>query len=236
MNEQKLIKISAISAMLGVVIAIVSAMMGPRDLNFENIHQVLQTFKTNKELLKIHGLGVSLGALLILGGFIGLRWSLNNEAASPWARLGLAVAVVKTVIHLTGAMMGGSVIASFAEAYFIHGATSEALWVGRGLYIFYEALLAPTFLTLAACILLFGIAVLKSKRYPVWLGWVAFIPGIWTGIGWIVFVMTGPIDVSHVMMAFIPGFMLSMIWLFITGIFMLRPAQSSTQRSSVIVD
>jgi hypothetical protein len=225
-KEQKLMRIGAVCAISGVLMAMVSAMLGPRDLDFENIQTVLHTFYANIELLKIHGLGVSLGSLLILGGFAGLRWSLTDGLANVWARLGLLTAIVKTGIHLIGAMMGGSVIPSFAESYILMGETSDALWVGRGLYIYYEALLAPTFLTLAITILLFGMAVLYSEHYPVWLGWTAIAAGLWTAIGWIAFTIIGPIKAADVMLIFIPGFMLSMIWLFIVGVFMWRNAKT----------
>jgi hypothetical protein len=224
-KEQKLMRIGAACAIMGVLIATISAMLGPRDLNFDNIHVVLQTFDANFGQLKIHGLGVSLGTLLILGSFVGLRWSITNGSAEVWARLGLVAAIVKTGVHLTGAMMGGSVIPAFAGSYMLLGETSDALWVGRGLYIFYEALLAPTFLTLATTILLFGIAVLKADNYPVWLGWLAIGSSIWTAAGWIAFVVVGPIEAADVMLIFIPGFMMSMIWLFITGIYMWQNAK-----------
>jgi len=118
--------------------------------------------------------------------------------------------------------MGASVLPAFAESYMLQGETSEALWVGRGLYVFYEALLAPTFLTLATTIRLFGIAVLKADNYPGWSGCLAIVSGIRAAIGWIAFVVVGLIESADVMPVFIPGFMVSMIWLFIIGVLMWR--------------
>jgi hypothetical protein len=236
MNEEhKLLRTGSVCAMLGVTLATGSAMLGPMDLDSHNIITVLEFFGANTGQLKLHGLGVSLGTLLILGGFVAMQRSLSDGAAGAWARLGLASAVVMTVIHLAGAMMGGSVMPALAESYLqaLPEQSMNALWTGAGFYIFYEALLAPVFLTLSATMLLYGTAVVKSDRYPAWLGWAAIIPGMWVAAGWVGFVLAGPAGSAEVMPVFIPGFMLSMVWIFITGIFMFRMARINVKQTPV---
>jgi len=46
-KEQKLTRIGATCAVLVVLIVTVSAMIGPRDLDFGDIHSVLQTCNAN---------------------------------------------------------------------------------------------------------------------------------------------------------------------------------------------
>jgi hypothetical protein len=221
-QERTLYRIGSLFALLGVVVTILAFMMGPMDLDSHNIQSVLQTFAANAGRLHLHGLGISLGSLLILGFFVVLQRSLLEGAAGSWGLVGLAAAVVSTVIHLIGAMMGGSVMPALAEGYMLASpeASQAAIQVGVGFFTFYEALLAPTFLSFAATIIFFATALLLSKRYPAWLGWAAVIPGIWTAAGGVVFVIAGPLGASNLMALFIPGFMLSTIWIFVVGIYL----------------
>lgn len=144
------------------------------------------------------------------------------------ARLGLAGAVVMTAIHLVGAMMGGSVLPALAERYLLSSPAEApaALQIGGGFYLFYEALLAPTFLTLAATVLLFGTATLLAGHFPAWLGWGAVVSGLWTAVGGVAFVFAGPLGAAEIMGPFMPGFLLSMVWVFTVGVFLWRMART----------
>lgn len=218
-EERDLERIGGVCAMLGVVAAVAGAMLGPMNVDSHDIQAVLQAFAASPGRMHLHGLGVSLGTLLILGGFVALQRSLHGGTAGALARLGSAGAVVMTVIHLLGAMMGGSVLPALAESYALDpaGEAAGALWVGQGLYVLYESLLAPTFLTLAVTVLLFSTAFFWSVHYPKWLAWVGIIAGVWTAVGALAFLFAGPVDAADIMLRFIPGFMLCMVWIFAVG-------------------
>jgi hypothetical protein len=224
-EERELDRIGGVCAMLGVAVGVAAAMLGPMDLDSHDIQAVLQAFAARSGRMHLHGLGVSVGTLLILGGFVALQRSLHGGTAGALARLGLAAAVVMTVIHLLGAMMGGSVLPALAELHALDpaGEAAGALWVGQGFYVLYESLLAPTFLTLAATVLLFSTAFLWSIHYPAWLGWAGIIAGVWTAAGALAFVFAGPIEAADIMLRFIPGFMLCMAWVFTVGFLLWRP-------------
>jgi hypothetical protein len=221
-QDRTIFRIGGLTAMLGAAISILSAMLGPLDLDSHNTEAVMQTFAANTTRMHIHGLGISLGSLLLLWGFVGIQRSLLEGTAGVLARLGLAAAVVATVIHLIGAMMGGSVLPALAEAYLLAspGETAAVLHVGAGFYTFYEALLAPTFLTLAAATLAFAAAVLLANRYPAWLGWAGLLSGIWAAAGGFAFIFAGPIGTADIMLLFVPGFMLAIVWIFVVGIYL----------------
>jgi hypothetical protein len=222
-QERALFRIGGLSAMLGVGVSMVATFLGPLGLDSHDTQAVLQKFTADTGRLQMHGLGVSLGSLLMLGGFVALQRSLLEGAAGAWARLGLVAAVVATVIHLIGAMMGGSVMPAVAESYMLASPelSAAAMHVGAGFYVFYEALLAPTFLTLAAAILTFSIATLLADHYPAWLGWAGLIPGIWAAVGGVAFVLVGPIGAADIMLLFVPGFMLAIVWVLLIGIHLL---------------
>ena len=215
-------QIGGLSAMLGVLLGIIFALMGPMNLDPQDMDSVLQTFAADKSRLQFHGLGVTVGALLTLGGLVVLHRSLLDGSAAVWARLGLVAAIVKSILHVIGPMMGGSVMPAVAESYVRAPVESAdaALLVGNGFFIFYEALLAPTLLTLSVTVLLFAIAILKSNVYPVWLGWAAIITGLYTAIGGVAFLFAGPMGAPDIMNAVLPGFMFSMVWIFVMGVYL----------------
>jgi hypothetical protein len=222
--QENLFRIGGISAMIGVLLAVIFAMLGPMNLDSNDMDSVLRTFAANKNKLQFHGLGVTLGALMLLGGFVALYRSLSDGPPAAWARLGLASAIVNTVIHVIGPMMGGSVMPAVAESYVNASPenASAALQAGTGFFIYYEALLSPTLLTLSITVLLFAIAIIKSNRYSQWLGWFAIVSGIYCAAGGVAFLFAGPMRVEDIMNVAIPGFMLSMVWIFISGIYLYK--------------
>lgn len=234
-DRQKLSRIGGICAMVGGPLAVASAAVGPGDLDSHDVDAVLQTFATSVGQMHFHGLGVSLGTLLVLGGFVALQRSLAHTIGAAWARLGLAAAIVMTVVHLFGAMMGGSVMPELAVRYAsAPGVESvSALHVASGFYILYEALLAPTFLTLAVTVFPFGVAVLRADQHPAWFGWAAVILGIWTAAGGVAFVTVGPMGAADIMIAFVPGLVLTMIWVVIAGWMLWRSSEASEPHPSV---
>lgn len=167
-KEQSVYRIGGLCAMLGVLFGVIFAMLGPMNLDSHDMPSVLQTFATNANQLHLHGLGITLGTLLILGGFVAIHRSLIEGESASWGRMGLAIAIVMTVIHVLGAMMGGSVMPAVAESY-MQASTDHvqtAMLIGKGYYILYEALLAPTFITLSVTVTLFAIAILRGKISP----------------------------------------------------------------------
>lgn len=231
MQERTLMHLGGLSAMMGAVITIIAIMMGPMGADSHNMAAVLEYFAANASRLQIHGLGVTIGKLLILGGFVALYASLRTGTAGAWARLGLAAAIVTTLINIIGPMMGGSVMPAVAQAYVAAPAAeaASALYAAQSIYFFYEALLGPTLISLAAALLPFAIAIRLADRYPVWLGWMALIVGIWLVIGGVAFFLVGPIGAAGIMNFFAPAFMLAIVWLFIVGVYLWRLARAAEE-------
>jgi hypothetical protein len=228
-QEKSLFRIGGLLAMLGAVITIIAVMLGPIDLDSHSITSVVEYFAANASRLQVHGLAVSIGKLLLLAGFVALYQSLRTNEASSWAKIGIAAAIVTTIINIIGPMVGGSVLPAVSQIYLLADAeeTIAALFAAQSIYLFYEALLGPTLLSMAAAILPFAIAVIRSDRYPGWLGWMAILIGLWLLIGGMAFFLVGPIDAANIMNYFIPAFMLTIVWLFIIGIYLWRLAKVS---------
>jgi hypothetical protein len=223
-HEYALYRIGGLSAMTGALITIVAIMLGPLGLDSHNIISVIEYFAANASRLQVHGLAVSIGKLLLLAGFVALYQSLRTGVSGSWARIGIAAAIVTTLINIIGPMVGGSVLPAVSQM-FVQASAEEsaaALYAAQSIYLFYEALLGPTLISLAAAILPFSIAVIKSENYSGWLGWIAVIVGLWLVVGGVAFFLVGPIDAPSIMNYFIPAFMLTIIWLFIIGVYLMR--------------
>jgi hypothetical protein len=210
--------------MLGVIITIIAFVLGPMGYDSHNTAAVMEYFAANTGRLQVHGLGVAVGKLLILGGFVALHASLRGSPGTAWAQLGLAAAIVTTVINVIGPMMGGSVMPAVAQTYVrtSTGETAAALQAAQGFYLFYQALLGPTLISLAAALLPFAIAILQADRYSAWLGWLALIVGLWLVVGGMAFFLVGAAGAADIMNFFIPAFMLAMAWIFIVGVYLRR--------------
>jgi hypothetical protein len=210
-------------AMLGVALAFASVAIGPMVSDPHDVPAVLVSFAEAPRTLHLHGLGVAVGTLLLLVGFAALASSMDDGPARPWARAGLAAAAVKTSVHLMGAVMGGGVLPTLSVQAVAAGVeASPAAAAAGAFYVLYEALLAPTFLALTLTALLFSRALIESGVYRPWLGWSGVVPAVWTGVGGVAFALAGPLGAAELLMTFIPGFMLSMVWVFAVGAVMWR--------------
>jgi hypothetical protein len=182
-QERTLMQIGGFSGMFSAIVTIMAIMLSPLGTDSHNMAAVLEYFSTNASRLQVHGLGIAVGKLLLLGGFVALYASLRTNG---WASLGMAAAVVTTVINIIGPMMGGAVMPAEEAA--------AALQAAQGFYYFYEALLGPTLLSMAVALLPFAIAVQQTERYLDWLGWLGIIVGLWLVIGGVAFTRKGSIS------------------------------------------
>lgn len=220
-QEQRFFRTGGMFAVLGAAMTLVSIMLGPLDLEADGPADVMAYFADNAGRLQVHGLGVTAGKLLMLGGLVALYTSLRT---SGWARIGLAGAVVATAINIVGPVFGGAVLPAIGQAYaqLPEVEAAGALYPAQSFYYFYEALLAPSLLTMAVALLPFAAAVLQANRYPAWLGWLGLPVGAWLVVGGVAFSMVGPASAPAIINFFAPGFMLSILWVLIAGVYLWR--------------
>jgi hypothetical protein len=225
-QERSVAQVGSVFAMLGAVITVVSFMLGPMGYDSHDAAAIAGYFADNAGRLQVHGLGVALGKLLLLGGFVALYRSLRQSPAALWAQLGLAAAIVTTVLNVVGPMVGGSVMPAVAQASLQVAAGDAAgpLQVVQGFYLFYQGLLGPTLLTLAAAVVPFAIAILRTQTYPPWIGWFGLVAGIWLVVGGFAFFLAGAQRADDIMTYFVPGFLLAIVWLFLVGVYLRRIA------------
>ena len=231
-SRERPTRVGAAALMLGVVAAFAGFAIGPMVPDPSDLGAVVQGFAEAPARSHLHSLGISFSTLLLLFGYVALFDGLVTTRARRWARPGVTAAAVMTVIHLLGATLGGQVLPTLAAQALDGGPDGSAFAVATAsTYVLYEALLAPTFLTLSMTTALFACALIASQEYPSSLGWAGLVPAAWTAAGGVAFLVVGPLQAAELLMWFIPGFMLAMVWVFAVGATMWRRARTGQLRS-----
>jgi hypothetical protein len=128
--------------------------------------------------------------LLLFGGLVALYYSIRrrSEAGATLARFGLAMAVLATASLTMLQAVDGVALKWAVDAWASAPAEQEAAafaaaealrWTEYSLQSFSNILLGLT-------LILYGLAIAVGVAYPRWLGLVAMVSGIVSGIAWIV--------------------------------------------------
>lgn len=225
-QDRKLLYVTGLSAMISPVVLFMSLLVRPQTPAPRNVQANLQAFAADAARFHVIGLGVPLGMLLMLGGFVGLYYALREGGAATWARLAVVAAVVTAPITLLGPMVDGVVMPAVAQIYTEApaGETTAALNLGKAFFILNEALLGSMILVLSITFLLYGVALTRDGFYPRWLGWLGTVEGILGLFVVVVLVSTGPLPPVQLFVPVVLFRLLMMVWVFLAGLFTWRSA------------
>ncbi len=177
MVERTLLRIGAVSIILGVVIFSVSGA-------FHGGHQpddlvaTLPQYATNANWLVVH-LGQFLGLLLVVGGLVGLYRSIPLGPGAALAQLGFVAAVIGIGGYAANQAVDGIAIKYVAEEW-VSAPPSEkeiAFRVAEAVRHIEIGLTSLTVLILGVSFVLYGVAIELSRVYPRWLGWLTVVGG-----------------------------------------------------------
>lgn len=183
----------------------------------------IQALAVNDSWTWIH-LAILTAILFIVGGLVGLSRELVDPSSEPLARVGLAAAVLGgAVVTVSTAMDGfgmkaladsaaGAATADSAELLRIAVALDMlgfGIW-SIGMLVFFGA----TFVS-------FGAAVVASRRFPAWYGWVAIVGGAGSAIAALIQIAAGGEEQVAESM-FLASSVLLTGWVFLIGLRMWR--------------
>lgn len=181
MNKRTLLRIGAISAVLGTLILVGAQAFHPtggpdpvdHEVNFQDVAD-----STNWEL--VH-LGEWFGVLLITIGLVVLYHSLSDGPGSEFGRLGYAIVLVGAAMF-TVWMALDTVVVKQVDVAWVNAPPDEKAAAFRVAVVIRELELGVIGYTQMALwgvpFILYGLAVARSNLYPGWLGWVAFLTGV----------------------------------------------------------
>ena len=224
MPDRALLRVGSASAILGAILLLASNILYPRSADPGNAKAVLENAaKISAGLHTGTSIGLLLGIVLALGGFLALYRSIANQPAASWARLGYGAAVISTALFSIVTGVDGSALKNVADAWTKAPAAYEAaatavVWVDYGFF-------TAWIMVFGVSNALYGAAVAYSDGYPQWLGWLALLLGIaLTAIG-LAQAYNGP---SHNLDLLFGIFSVAVtVWLFVMGILMWRKATAA---------
>jgi len=184
MVECTLLRIGAVSIILGVIIFSVSGA-------FHGGHQpddlvaTLSQYATNANWILVH-LGQFLGLFLVVSGLVGLYRSITFGPGAALAQLGFVAAVVGIGVYAANQAVDGIAIKFVAEEW-VSAPPSEkdvAFRVAEAVRHIEIGLTSLTVLILGVAFILYGVAIELSRVYPRWLGWLSVVDGgLWVVVG-----------------------------------------------------
>jgi Domain of unknown function (DUF4386) len=227
MSERFLLRVGAVSAVLGAVLAIIGNVLHPRTpaSGLGDPEAFLRLVAGSPIWVTAH-VGLILGSLFFLGGLVALAHSLSAEGDSGLARLGLAGALVGSAMNFIVLALDGIAMKDAAESWInASGAEKDAaLRAGAILYYLDFALFDVwVMIFFGMTFILYGLAVSASNAYPRWLGWIAVVGGVGAALVGLVQAYIGTSQATFLIL--FPAFAaLLSIWLLVMGVLLWRRA------------
>jgi len=181
-NEGATLRIGAVCAILGAAVSVAAG------TGFDNRTTTWETERLLRYLATqpswywplVH-LGFICGALLWVGAFAVIAGALPEGISGALGRLAMASIVIGATIHVVDSSVDGVGLSAIARSWAAASAGEQAnlLRIGGALIEVLHGTWASV-LTLfhGLPFVLLGMAVIASRQYPAWLGWVGVVGGL----------------------------------------------------------
>lgn len=177
-DERTLLRVGAVSAVLGTVANVVAS-AGHGDLPETGTHAALG-FVAERDTWSLVHLTSIFAVLLWLVAFVALSGSMPRGAARLLARFGLVSISIGAALHVVFFSIDGYALKVAADAWAAaSGSERESLLQAGDLVLLLQnsQFVSAIALVLGLPFVLFGLAVAFSRAYPAWLGWVGAAAG-----------------------------------------------------------
>jgi hypothetical protein len=233
MNERLLMRIGAVSAVVGSIIFAVSNILHPRSENVDDYSAQLALIARSDIWVTDHLLLI-LGIILMLAGLVAVGRSIVINPGATWAHLGRIGAIVSTSLAVVLVGIDGPATKAVATAWLDAPASEQAtaLRIAETLEEIDADLFSIYVIAfLGLTLLLYGLAIAFSNVYPRWLGWFAVVIAVPSFVVGLVQVYQGlSFVVSAVLIPVL--FSLFTLWLLITGVLLWRGAAARVPGAS----
>ncbi len=224
-SNRTILRIGAVAAVLGAVVSVAAGMGFGNLTNEVGAEQVLRSISARPDWYwpAVH-LGFILGAFLWVGAFVALAVSLETGISRALGWLGAAAVIAGAGIHVVDSSISGFALASLANAWASAPAAEQANLLRVGDTLLY--VLNGTWSSVHSYFhglpfILSGLAVVFSRRYPTWLGWVGVIGGAGSLVGGVLLLFDVSFGSARL---FIVLAQLVSLWMVAMGVLMWRRA------------
>ena len=172
--ERHLLRIGAVSSVLGLVLGIVAGAFHGGGGQPNNLQATLPLYAANNYWELIH-LGQFVADILLLVAFIALYRSITEGVSATLARLGIIIAVVAEGIYGVNQAVDGVAIKFVAQQWVSAplAEKADAFRIAEAVRHIEIGTSSLWTLTSGIVLLLFGLAMALGRAYPRLLGWAA---------------------------------------------------------------
>jgi hypothetical protein len=179
-GERLLLQIGAVAAILGTIFQVAAGTSQSAQLGAGADVALASLAGLEDWVWPVTYFGFIFGALLWVGALVALASTLTTGAAWALGRLGVAAAIVGATLHTVDGSLNAGALAALARSWETAPEGERVALVQNG-----DLLLRILDGTWAGVITLFhgvpfalvGLAVVLSRLYPAWLGWIGVIGG-----------------------------------------------------------
>lgn len=230
MREQSLLRIGAVSAIVGSILALVVNLLHPRSATLRNPEAFLKMIAESTIWIGDH-VGIVFAVLLVTGGLVAIAHSIADERGAGWAHLGEAGALVSAGVLCVLMATDGIAVKVLANAWAGAPDAEKAgmfrmahalAWINFAVFSIW------TTVFFGVTIFLYGVASLRSAAYPKWLGWVAVLASIGSALIGLNLVYRGPSALVGNVLFPIFSIIIT-IWVFVMGALLWRKADTAAQ-------
>ena len=214
-------RLTALPLVAGAVIGAVGNALHPHVA--VSMTSKLQAIAGNEAWVALH-LTILVAILLVIGGLVGLARLLDGGPGGALARIGIAAALVGGALATVSTSIDGFAMkplalgwaaASTSDATAVLGLAGAVQVVG---FAIWSMAILVLFGVAFAC---FGAALVQSKQFPAWLGWMGIAAGAGSAIAALLQIAnTGEVQAAETL--FFASSLLVTMWAFAVGVFTWR--------------
>jgi hypothetical protein len=179
MEDRSYVRMGGMAAVIGGLLALVANVLHPRWTDTEDVE--LYTDIADSGIWVADHLVLVVALILTIAGVVAIARSLEGGDGDTLARYGSLATVIGGAVALAQASLDGYAMRAAAEA-FVHASDQDrvgAFWaanaidkLGTGMFSMW------TIVLLGVSPVLLGLAALRTRRMPAWLGWTAIVGGL----------------------------------------------------------
>jgi hypothetical protein len=226
LRERSILVTGAWTGVVGALLAFVANALHPHPNDF-SLEALLQSIAENSAWSAVH-MTLLMGLLLILGSFVAITLSLEGEPGALAARYALAASLLGGTLIFVSTAADGFAMNLLARGWLDApaGEKASALRMADTIEVSQYAVYSLSVVVfLGVGVFLYGLAVVQSRAYPGWLGWLALVSGAGALVVGVAQCFGGP-DFRATEIFFVLFSMLSTIWVLVMGVLMWRKAQA----------
>ena len=226
MQERTLLRIGAVSLIVGFVLTIVHVALLVVDAPLSDpgdTEAFIQSIVDSSIWAGIHVL-VLVPLLLGVGGLLALYRSITGEPGAALAQLGFAAVLMGAAItSVSVAILGGGAMKELADAWAAAADKEVPFAVAKAtILVSFDIGSWGNLVFYGVAPILYGLAISLTGIYPKWLGWVAVVGGVGGVLIQIVQFSQGVSLVTSGV--YVASFLVVNLWLVVMGVLMWRKA------------